>query len=571
MKKPVLTIAMLCSGRPETEKSLKSLEELRRAVPCELILTDTGCDKEQREMLERYADKLLSFSWCNDFSMARNVSLEEAEGEWYLYLDDDEWFEDCRELIAFFRTGEYKKYSCASYIQRNYMTQNGKIYTDARVLRMTCLKNSPRFRSCIHEYLHPVGEPQKYLDSRVAHYGYYYSSEEEQMRHSERNISLLMEMLKRERHEIRWWGQLVQEYVGAKKYEEMEKICREGLLEFEKEDEEYYNIHRGGLYCGIVEAKRLSGHWEEALVDCKKALQDKRIGRKSQGRLYGLGTQLCYKAGEYELGADYGRKYVKLYQEWEKKGSLWRELETFSARVAFEPADRSYAYCYGILNELKTGGGVLLHKNIKSIDWSLLSDYGALTTLSELIGVTAECGEYSYMKDFFGMFIEKGFSLYRDMDTEKASKGTKEVCTAYYEEAEALQKMLSAEEADDWDVFGEAVKEALGVFPQFQDALKAYAELYAERRLGAVSHAAKVHGTGAERENAGSKNLGAGEQEASMDISPEMRALAEQIKAQLPILLSQGMKEQALQIIGRLKTMVPGDEEVLELERKLQE
>ena len=33
-----------------------------------------------------------------------------------MYLDDDEWFVDTRELIEFFVSGEYKKYGQASYI-----------------------------------------------------------------------------------------------------------------------------------------------------------------------------------------------------------------------------------------------------------------------------------------------------------------------------------------------------------------------------------------------------------------------------------------------------------------------
>ncbi|MDY3770616.1 MAG: glycosyltransferase, partial [Lachnospiraceae bacterium] len=89
----VLSIAVLASDRRDTiGKCLGSLAAIRKAVPSELIILDTGCSPETRRVLEEYADKIADFTWCNDFSKARNVTLRMAEGEWFLYLDDDEWF-----------------------------------------------------------------------------------------------------------------------------------------------------------------------------------------------------------------------------------------------------------------------------------------------------------------------------------------------------------------------------------------------------------------------------------------------------------------------------------------------
>ena len=52
--------------------------------------------------MDSYADTMTEFVWCSDFAKARNVNLCQAKGEWYLYLDDDEWFGDTDELIDFF-------------------------------------------------------------------------------------------------------------------------------------------------------------------------------------------------------------------------------------------------------------------------------------------------------------------------------------------------------------------------------------------------------------------------------------------------------------------------------------
>ena len=163
-------------------------------------------------MLEEYADKIADFTWCNDFSKARNVTLRMAEGEWFLYLDDDEWFSDVGDLITFFTSGNYREYGSASYVQRNYLDMQGSQYTDTRVGRMA--KRTPElgFRSKIHEYLAPISGDHKNLCARVEHYGYVYENEEKKRAHFERNRVLLEQMIKEEPMELRWRLQLLQEY-----------------------------------------------------------------------------------------------------------------------------------------------------------------------------------------------------------------------------------------------------------------------------------------------------------------------------------------------------------------------
>ena len=121
VKKPLLSISLLTSHRKDTiRKCLDSITHLRQTVPSELIIVDTGCDEEMRSIIEEYTDHIVKFTWCDDFAKARNSGLKEAIGEWYMYLDDDEWFEDTKELENFFLNGHYKKLQACFYIQRNY-------------------------------------------------------------------------------------------------------------------------------------------------------------------------------------------------------------------------------------------------------------------------------------------------------------------------------------------------------------------------------------------------------------------------------------------------------------------
>ena len=101
MPKPVLTIGMIVKNEIRClERCLKALQPLRDALPCELIIADTGSDDGTREIAEKYADLVFDFPWINDFSAARNSVLDRASGEWFISVDADEYLdEDCTELV----------------------------------------------------------------------------------------------------------------------------------------------------------------------------------------------------------------------------------------------------------------------------------------------------------------------------------------------------------------------------------------------------------------------------------------------------------------------------------------
>ena len=105
-----LSISLLMSDRPETAgKCLASLKPLLKELDSELIVVFTGKNNDILDLIRQYTSHIIPFTWCNDFSKARNAGLEEAKGEWFLFLDDDEWFENTEEIIRFFKNGEYRQ------------------------------------------------------------------------------------------------------------------------------------------------------------------------------------------------------------------------------------------------------------------------------------------------------------------------------------------------------------------------------------------------------------------------------------------------------------------------------
>ncbi len=226
-KRPVLSISMLVSNnrRDTIEKCMESLVPLREAVPSELIIVDTGCTDGSVDIARKYADKVIEFTWCNDFSAARNAGLRECTGEWFLYLDDDEWFEDVTELIAFFRGEERKCADALWYLQRNYDNFEGTAYVDTFVGRVVKRTQDIRFCGKIHEWLEPLPRRIKKVSTYVHHYGYVYKNEEERQKHLLRNLTLEEEAVREHPEDIRMCCQLVQEYRAAERFGDAEVLC----------------------------------------------------------------------------------------------------------------------------------------------------------------------------------------------------------------------------------------------------------------------------------------------------------------------------------------------------------
>ena len=86
-KKPLLSISLLVSNSIDTiRKCMESIKPLLEAVPSELIVVDGGSRDGAIEIAREYADEIVPFVWCNDFSAARNAGLEKATGEWFFLL-----------------------------------------------------------------------------------------------------------------------------------------------------------------------------------------------------------------------------------------------------------------------------------------------------------------------------------------------------------------------------------------------------------------------------------------------------------------------------------------------------
>ena len=72
------------------ERFLRNCLESAKGVVDEIVIVDTGSTDGTLAIAREYGAKIIEHAWNDDFSEARNVSLQHATGTWALWLDADE-------------------------------------------------------------------------------------------------------------------------------------------------------------------------------------------------------------------------------------------------------------------------------------------------------------------------------------------------------------------------------------------------------------------------------------------------------------------------------------------------
>ncbi len=370
MTKRKLTISMLVCGRDTTIRCLDSLVPILEGMDAELILVDTGCPADLREQLTHYTDQIIPFTWCDDFSAARNVGIKAAHGEWFLYIDDDEWFENPEVLIQFFESGEYKKYGCVNYIQRNYYDADFIHYDDFWASRMIRLDADTCFHSKIHEYMAPIRGEAFNLELIANHTGYIFQTPEAKKKHFERNAPLLLDMIQEEPERLRWRVQLMQEYRSVKDYEEMYRFGEESLAFTKDRNNERDNWDIGTFYAGAAEGKLFLKDYEASVAMADRGLSDPRMNEMCHAYMYLCKATVYFNQGKWSDAEDSIHRYFKVKKELSKnKIRFANQKSSLLVGEAFDVFPQQRAYSILGACELKRKDASKLKKYIAQMGW----------------------------------------------------------------------------------------------------------------------------------------------------------------------------------------------------------
>lgn len=226
----ILSIGMIVKNEERyLRRCLEAISPLLHQLDSELIIADTGSTDNTISIAREFTDQVFSFEWCNDFSAARNSTLNRAKGAWFMSLDADEIFTNVTPIIDFFQTGEYRKFNSANYVIRNSNDISFNRYSDYESIRMSKRLPQSKFVNAIHEVLKPLLPPMKHTNAIALHYGYMQDDNESIQRKFERNISLLNREIERDPENSKHYYNLSKNYLLALKSDAALESCTKGL------------------------------------------------------------------------------------------------------------------------------------------------------------------------------------------------------------------------------------------------------------------------------------------------------------------------------------------------------
>lgn len=199
----------LCMIVKNEEKVIsRCLESVINLVD-EIIVVDTGSTDNTKEIARQFGAKIHNYKWNNNFSDARNYSLQKSTSNWNLVLDADEYIiEYSRDEIFEFIKNEK---AIGRIEVRDKFIQNGEVdYAKSFISRVFPAGNY--YNGRIHEQL-DSSLPRKIIPLVIKHDGYFLTDK------SERNISLLLEEIKLNPKSAYYLYQLAKEYRGIKNYD----------------------------------------------------------------------------------------------------------------------------------------------------------------------------------------------------------------------------------------------------------------------------------------------------------------------------------------------------------------
>jgi tetratricopeptide (TPR) repeat protein len=202
------------------------LESLAGVVD-EIVVVDTGSTDDTIDKARRFPIKLHKFEWSGDFSAARNFALEQASGEWILYIDADERLDApdpamWRDVVA--------DATKVAWLLRFYLRVDWTACSELRFFRND---KRIRFRGVIHERVHDDVKTVCASDGleigtcgiTLRHFGY----ERVQPHKIARNVPLLRDYLKKSPARVYCWWHLGEMLSFAGDFDGAAEAWRKGI------------------------------------------------------------------------------------------------------------------------------------------------------------------------------------------------------------------------------------------------------------------------------------------------------------------------------------------------------
>lgn len=436
----LLSIGMIVKNEEKyLPKCLEGLKAILDNVDSELIIADTGSADSTVDIAKRYTDNVFYFEWCDDFSAARNATLEKSKGKWFMFIDADEIITDASEIISFFNSGEYKSYDSATYIQRNYLYEGSNDYNDFNAARMVKITPNTSFVNEIHEALDSFGGNIKVFGTVAHHYGYVVDDNAKQKKF-ERNNKMLIKKLEDNPDDQGVYVELSQSYRGIKDYTTAEKYIIEGITRFEKRVGTDDTVNKYLHYAMYIQAAIIyfeQNKYEAAIKILKKYFIKKNEKLCSDSDVYAMLIIAYSNIGEYEKAVSSYNNFLTAYKNY-KTGKiksldlLYRVMIYITEYAVIELA------VYAAYSAAKVGDVTQAKKIISDIDLEYIksSDNNYDEIFEKLLEVSKEISDYKIVIDIV------------NCENTKISLVMKKIINNNYENYPTIREILNGEVND---------------------------------------------------------------------------------------------------------------------------
>lgn len=180
----------LCMIVRDEEKVLRRCLESVKDVVDEIVIVDTGSVDKTKEIAAEFTNNIYDFSWCDDFSAARNFAFSKGTEEYLLWLDADDVFPPGEKRKFFDLKEELEKHPVDVVMMRYDTTfdEQGRAvfsYYRERLIRKCSMVT---WHGRVHEVIVPFGTV-RYMDIHVEH-------RKEKKEYSDRNLRIYETMQK---------------------------------------------------------------------------------------------------------------------------------------------------------------------------------------------------------------------------------------------------------------------------------------------------------------------------------------------------------------------------------------
>ena len=137
----------------EADNIGRCLDSLK-GVANEIIVVDTGSTDNTKEIALTYGAKIFDYQWDNNFSNAKNFALDQATGDWIIFLDADEFFgKSTQKQLNSVLKHVHQNKALDEIVCKilNIEVQLGRIISENPTIRIFRGKSGIKYEGAIHE------------------------------------------------------------------------------------------------------------------------------------------------------------------------------------------------------------------------------------------------------------------------------------------------------------------------------------------------------------------------------------------------------------------------------------